>query len=415
MTTRRAMKRGSSPDFEHARQPVDRRVRIAAAHALDEGAGDVVMGVAGRVEVHDLALDRLLGHLQRELDRRAAPLARRQHADLQGASAPGGRRRRRSRRGNRARRPGHASICCQGRAPCRPAPRASSVLICSVGQRLEREDLAAAQERRVDGEERVLRRRADQDDAAFLDVGQQHVLLRAVEAVQFIDEQDGAPAGVGQLGAGFFEQLAHFLDADGDGVELAKDALRVLGDDVGQRGLAAAGRAVEDDRTRADPPAAAGAAACLRPRKCSWPTNSSSVRGRIRAASGWARLQVRFMGFAEEVDGCTPSSSFSARVGRCGARCRRHFRAALNEENRKRKKTAGALRCARGFHFIRNRSRQRDVRHAQHGATTNLLGGAEHADALAFILAQRAAVAGHEVGDDLAIVADQAPRHFIAA
>ena len=69
-----------------------------------------------------------------------------------------------------------------------------------VRQRLEREDLAAAQERRVDREERVLRRRPDQDDAAFLDVRQQHVLLGAIEAVQLIDEQDGAPAAVGQLG-----------------------------------------------------------------------------------------------------------------------------------------------------------------------------------------------------------------------
>ena len=58
-------------------------------------------------------------------------------------------------------------------------------------------------------------------------------------------------AAVRQFGAGFLEQLAHFLDADGDGVELAKDALRVLGDDVGEGGLAAAGRAVEDHRAEA--------------------------------------------------------------------------------------------------------------------------------------------------------------------
>ena len=32
------------------------------------------------------------------------------------------------------------------------------------------------------------------DDAAFLHVRQQHVLLSPIEAMQFIDEQDGAPA-----------------------------------------------------------------------------------------------------------------------------------------------------------------------------------------------------------------------------
>ena len=53
--------------FQHPRQPVDRRVRIAAAHALDEGAGHVVMRVAGRVVVERLALDRILGDFEREV------------------------------------------------------------------------------------------------------------------------------------------------------------------------------------------------------------------------------------------------------------------------------------------------------------------------------------------------------------
>ena len=68
----------------------------------------------------------------------------------------------------------------------------------------------------------ILRRGSDEDDPALLDVGQQHVLLGAVEAVQFVDEQDGPPAGLLQFGAGLLEHLAHFLDAGGDGVERPK-------------------------------------------------------------------------------------------------------------------------------------------------------------------------------------------------
>ncbi len=74
-------------------------------------------------------------------------------------------------------------------------------------ERLKREDLTAAQERRIDGEERVLRGGADEDDSAFFHIGQQHVLLGAIEAVQFIDEQNGPLAGGLQLGTCFLKKL----------------------------------------------------------------------------------------------------------------------------------------------------------------------------------------------------------------
>jgi hypothetical protein len=76
-------------------------------------------------------------------------------------------------------------------------------------------------------------------------------LLGPVEAVQLIDEQNGPPAGLLQFGAGFQEQIAHLLDPGGGGVDLAKMALAVLGDDVGQRGFTCARRAVEDHGTEA--------------------------------------------------------------------------------------------------------------------------------------------------------------------
>ena len=67
-----------------------------------------------------------------------------------------------------------------------------------------------------------------------------------VEAVQLIHEEDGAAAGFFQLGAGLVEDFAHLLGAGGDGVERAEPALRLVGDDLGERRFAGAGRAIED-------------------------------------------------------------------------------------------------------------------------------------------------------------------------
>ena len=62
------------------------------------------------------------------------------------------------------------------------------------GERAQRVDLRARQQRRDHFERRILRGGADQDDVAALHVGQKRVLLRFVEAVDLVDEQDGAPA-----------------------------------------------------------------------------------------------------------------------------------------------------------------------------------------------------------------------------
>src|SRR5690606_2570231 len=50
----------------------------------------------------------------------------------------------------------------------------------------------AGQERRVDLEGGVLRRRSDQDDSAVLYIGEKGILLGFVEAVNFVDEQNGS-------------------------------------------------------------------------------------------------------------------------------------------------------------------------------------------------------------------------------
>ena len=61
-------------------------------------------------------------------------------------------------------------------------------------ERLEDVDLRAREQRRVHLERRVLGRRADEDDVAGLDARQEGVLLRLVEAVDLVDEEDRAAA-----------------------------------------------------------------------------------------------------------------------------------------------------------------------------------------------------------------------------
>ena len=61
-----------------------------------------------------------------------------------------------------------------------------------LGERLELVDLCAREQRRIDLEVGVLGRRADQRDEALLDGGQQRILLRLVEAVDLVEEQDRA-------------------------------------------------------------------------------------------------------------------------------------------------------------------------------------------------------------------------------
>ena len=111
-------------------------------------------------------------------------------------------------------------------------------------QWIEAEEVAAAEERGVDVETRVVRGGADQAHSAFLHVGQQEVLLRFVEPVQLVDEQDR-----GRLGpaAGGLQHLAQLGDIGKDGVDPHETAFRFARDRLGQRRFAAARRAVEDE------------------------------------------------------------------------------------------------------------------------------------------------------------------------
>ena len=61
-------------------------------------------------------------------------------------------------------------------------------------QRLQHVDLHPRKQRRDHFERRIFRGRADQQNVSRLHVRQKRVLLRAIEAVHFVDEHDRAPA-----------------------------------------------------------------------------------------------------------------------------------------------------------------------------------------------------------------------------
>ena len=80
-----------------------------------------------------------------------------------------------------------------------------------VRERAQHVNLRARKQRGIDFERRILGGGADQNDVAALDVRQKGVLLGFVEAMDFVDEEDGAAAefaqafGIGHHGLDFLD------------------------------------------------------------------------------------------------------------------------------------------------------------------------------------------------------------------
>ncbi len=79
-------------------------------------------------------------------------------------------------------------------------------------QRLQKQDLATREERRVDGKRGVFRGRANQGEQAAFHMGQKGVLLAFVEAVDLIDKEDGGALLRIPQCLGLFHNLPDFLD-----------------------------------------------------------------------------------------------------------------------------------------------------------------------------------------------------------
>src|SRR5207247_10265437 len=84
------------------------------------------------------------------------------------------------------------------------------------GQRLEDVDFGAREKRRYHLKGRIFRGRADEQDVAGLDMRQESVLLRLVEAVHLVDEDNRAVAGA-RLALGGGHAFLDLLDARADG------------------------------------------------------------------------------------------------------------------------------------------------------------------------------------------------------
>ena len=112
----------------------------------------------------------------------------------------------------------------------------------------EDQHLAAGEERGVQLEARVLGRRPDERHRAVLDVGEETVLLGAVEAMDLVHEQQGALSGAGggaRLGEHFL-QVGDAREDRGDGDEAHAHG---IGEQPRDRRLARAWRSPQDHRS----------------------------------------------------------------------------------------------------------------------------------------------------------------------
>ena len=123
-----------------------------------------------------------------------------------------------------------------------------------AGEGIESIDLTAGEERTDDLEAGVLRRGADERDDTLLHGRQEGVLLALAEAMDFVDEEDGAyrraedPA---LLTLDALQHLAHILDTRVDGTQRVEGGVEAAGDDLRERRLTHSWRAPEDQRREA--------------------------------------------------------------------------------------------------------------------------------------------------------------------
>src|SRR5207244_12302722 len=90
--------------------------------------------------------------------------------------------------------------------------------------------------------------RADQPYRAAFDVGQQNVLLRFVEAVNFVNKKDGWLAGIRQAVRRGGKHATHLGDIRLDSAETLKLVPRRACDDLGKRSFSRPGWPVKNKR-----------------------------------------------------------------------------------------------------------------------------------------------------------------------
>src|SRR5215213_2386697 len=243
---------GVLPRLQHPGQIVQRGIDVGPAHRLDEGAGHVVVLVTVLVVPDDRDVEGALRFLHRHR-RDVALLAR----PLRGQCRAG-----------RSLQRGQGPPGVPGGDPHEVLQRVvgqpdRSVQPARVGhgpldqpadvgviERAQRQHQGPRQQRRHDGEGRVLGRGRHQHDPAVLDAGQQGVLLGLGEAVDLVQEQHGGAPVQRRLVAGLVHDRADVPHAGRDRGQLDEPAAGAAGHHVRQRRLAGAGRAPEHDGRR---------------------------------------------------------------------------------------------------------------------------------------------------------------------
>ena len=267
--------------FEHAREPVEPRVGIRAADALDERGDDVVVLVVAVAQRPHR--ERGLGVLER--DRRLTP-----------ASAASARRDLEARQRVAGVAFGPVRDVLERVVVDREPVAAEPARL--VGERalhqrpqvfgskgLEPEERRAAEQRRGQREVRVLGRRADEHEQPVFDVREERVLLGLVEPVHLVEEQDRPwPRSPSRFRArsttsrtSFTPALTALIGSNALSVAPAmRRAIVVLPVPGGPH-------RITEERRSPSISARSGRPGASRSR---WPTTSSSVWGRRRAAKG---------------------------------------------------------------------------------------------------------------------------------
>src|SRR4029453_10129719 len=113
-------------------------------------------------------------------------------------------------------------------------------------ERFELKYLWARSKRAIYIKERIVSSCADEAEISRFDVGQKNVLLRFVEMMDLIDEQDRLLPGRAEAIRRRSDDATHFRDIAFHATDSNESCVSFLGNDAGKRGLSAAGRAREN-------------------------------------------------------------------------------------------------------------------------------------------------------------------------
>ncbi len=229
--------------IDHTRQVVKRRIRVAPPHTFDESGNDIVMVVPILI----IRRSPLTGHLGDFLRRQGAAI-RKHGAGLfqkiqrhpRVAAGVGGNQGQCVLRGPIVMNPQPPLLVSE-----RPPQDRNDGLI---GQRFQMNEPHTGKQRPIDFEIGILCGSADQNERAVFHIGKQHILLALVEAMNFIDENNGAPAIVRELLLRLHHHIANIFDAAGRGIHLHETTLRHLRNHRSDGGLPAPRRSEQEKR-----------------------------------------------------------------------------------------------------------------------------------------------------------------------